>query len=70
MGLLSEIARACLVIINILFLVRNLKILIINLSRDMTEMSNNVVCTTSKASDQPAHTRSLSRAFASRLNIL
>ena len=34
------------------------------------EMSNNVVCETSKASDQPAHTRSLIRAFASRLNIL
>ena len=34
------------------------------------EFSNNVVCATSKASDQPAHTRSLIRAFASRLNIL
>ena len=34
------------------------------------EISNNVVCTTSKASDQPAHTHSLIRAFASRLNIL
>ena len=32
--------------------------------------SNNVVCATSKGSDQPAHTRSLIRAFASRLNIL
>ena len=30
---------------------------------------NNVVCAISKASDQPAHTRSLIRAFASRLNI-
>ena len=30
------------------------------------EISNNVVCTTSKASDQPAHTRSLVSAFASR----
>ena len=29
------------------------------------EISNNVVCATSKGSDQPAHTRSLSRAFAS-----
>ena len=29
------------------------------------EISNNVVCATSKASDQPAHTRSLIRAFAS-----
>ena len=34
------------------------------------ETSNNVVCATSKVSDQPAHTRSLTRAFASRLNIL
>ena len=34
------------------------------------EITNNVVCATSKASDQPAHTRSLIRAFASRLHIL
>ena len=34
------------------------------------EIPNNVVCATSKASDQPAHTRSLIRAFASRLRIL
>ena len=34
------------------------------------EISNNVVCVTSKASDQPARMRSLIRAFASRLNIL
>ena len=34
------------------------------------EISNNVVCATSKASDQPAHTRSLIRAFASRSSIL
>ena len=34
------------------------------------EISNDVVCATSKASDQPAHTRSLIRAFAGRLNIL
>ena len=34
------------------------------------EISNNVVCATSKGSDQPAHTRSLIRAFASRCNIL
>ena len=33
------------------------------------EISNNVVCATSKGSDQPAHTRSLIRAFASHLNI-
>ena len=34
------------------------------------EISNNVICASSKASDQPAHTRSLIRAFASRLSIL
>ena len=34
------------------------------------EISNYVVCATNKASDQPAPTRSLIRAFASRLNIL
>ena len=33
------------------------------------EISNNAVCATSKGSDHPAHTRSLTRAFASRLNI-
>ena len=33
-------------------------------------ISNNVVCATSKGWDQPAHTRSLIRAFASCLNIL
>ena len=38
-----------------------------HMSRDMT---NNVVCVTSKASDQTAHMRSLIRAFVSRLNIL
>ena len=36
----------------------------------MHEISNNVVCATSKGSDQPAHTRSLIRAFARCLNIL
>ena len=34
------------------------------------EISNSEVCATSKTSDQPAHTRSLIRALASRLNIL
>ena len=34
------------------------------------EISNNVVCATSKASDQPAHMHSLIRAFASPLSIL
>ena len=34
------------------------------------EISNNVVCVTSKGSDQPAHTRRLIRVFASRLDIL
>ena len=34
------------------------------------EIFNNVVCATSKGSDQPVHTRSLIRDFASGLNIL
>ena len=34
------------------------------------EISNNMMSATSKASDQPAHTRSLIEAFDSRLNIL
>ena len=34
------------------------------------EISNNVVCATSKASDQPAHTHCPIRAVASRLNYL
>ena len=34
------------------------------------EISNNVVCATSKGSDQPAYMRSLIRAFASQLHIL
>ena len=34
------------------------------------EISNIVECATSKGSDQPAHTRSLIRAFASRFNII
>ena len=33
------------------------------------EISNNVICETSKAPDQPAHTRSLIRTFASGLSI-
>ena len=39
-------------------------------SEPLHEISNNVVCATSKASDQPAHTPSLIRAYASRLSIL
>ena len=34
------------------------------------EISNSVACATSKSSDQPAHMRSLIRAFASRSSIL
>ena len=41
-----------------------------NIYDPVLEISNNVVCVTNKASDQPAHTRSLIRAFASRLSIL
>ena len=41
-----------------------------NINELVHEISNNMVCVTSKGSDQPAHTRSLIRAFAHRLNIL
>ena len=41
-----------------------------NPNEPVHEISNNVVCATSKTSDQPAHARSLIRAFASRLSIL
>ena len=41
-----------------------------NINEPRHEISNNVVCVTSKASDQPAHMHSLIRALASRLNIL
>ena len=41
-----------------------------NIKLPVHELSNNVVCATSKASDQPAHTRSLIRTFANRLSIL
>ena len=34
------------------------------------EISNDVVCVTSKTSNQPVHTRSLIRAFASHLHII
>ena len=34
------------------------------------EISNNVVCATSKTSDEPVHTRSLTKAFACRLGII
>ena len=42
----------------------------VNLIEPWLEIFNNLVCVTSKGSDQPVHTRSLIRAFASRLNIL
>ena len=40
-----------------------------NIYERQHEISNNVVCATSKGSDQPALTRSLIRAFASHSNI-
>ena len=41
-----------------------------NNNEPVHDISNNVVCATSKGSDQPAHTHSLIRALASRLSIL
>ena len=62
-------------VINILF-INNLKDYTTNkftnskLNEPVHEISNNLVCATSKASDQPAHMRSLIRDFASRLSII
>ena len=42
----------------------------VNIIEPWHGISNNVVCATSKASDQPAYKLSLIRAFASHLNIL
>ena len=60
-------------ILFVKIVVLNLEPLNIRLKRlyePVHEISNNVVCATSEASDQPAHTRSLIRAFASRLSII
>ena len=51
-----------------LTLLRNMQVF--NIYEPQDEIFNNVVCVISKASDQPALTCSLIRAFASRLNIL
>ena len=48
---------------------KNRYAVLVDIIKPQYELSNNVVCATSKASDQPAHTRSLIRAFASRLDI-
>ena len=42
----------------------------VSIKEPVHEISNNVVCATSTASDQPARRRSLIRAFASGLSIL
>ena len=47
-----------------------LKFLVNRINEPVHEISNNLVCATSKASDQPAHMRSLIRAFAGSLSIL
>ena len=49
------------------FYTKSINIIIIE---PVHEVSNNVVCGTSKASDQPAHMCSLIRAFACRLSII
>ena len=40
------------------------------INRPQYEISNNVVCASTKGYHQPAHMRSLTRAFASRLKLL
>ena len=42
----------------------------VNIYEPVYEISNNMTCATSKASDQPAHTCRLFRAYASRLSII
>ena len=49
-------------------LIGKIKVLMTN--EPVHEISNHVVCATSKVSDQPAHMRSLIRSFARRLSIL
>ena len=44
--------------------------IVVETSEPRLEISNTVLCATSKNSDPPAHTRSLIRAFASHLIIL
>ena len=46
------------------------RLLVSCINEPVHEISNNLVYATSKGSDQPAHTRRLIRAFASRLSIL
>ena len=41
-----------------------------NINEPDQENSNKIACATSKGSDQPAHMRSLIRAFADRLDLL
>ena len=53
---------------TVMFIMRIISKIFLN--EPVHEISNNVVCATSKASDQPAHTRSLISAFASGLSIL
>ena len=55
---------------GIMFLLHWRKMILQIRNEPVREISNNVVCATSKASDQPAHTCSLIRAFASGMNIL
>ena len=43
---------------------------LMNVFEPWPEISNNVVCATSKGSDQPAHACSLIRAIACRFNVL
>ena len=55
-------------IITVFF--RGEQIVLLQTYEPVHEISNNVICATSKASDQPAQTGRLIRAFASHLSIL
>ena len=55
---------------SLLFRICRLKCVLKKLYEPVHEIFINVECATNKASDQPVHTCSLIRAFASRLSIL
>ena len=53
------------VVVHTDILLQTAHIIWMKANKPVHEISNNVVCATSKASDQPAHMRSLIRAFTS-----
>ena len=62
--------KAALSVSKIFWNLANFNFIMVTINEPRHEISNNVVCATSKASDQPAYMRSLIRAFACRSIIL